>query len=77
MTNTYGLFAPADTPASIINPLSAELRKIVQLDEIKAKFAAHALESVGSTPAELKAIVESEVALWARVIKDAKIAATY
>jgi len=77
MLNTYGLFAPADTPANIINPLNAEIRRIVQMEEIKTRFAAQALDASGSTPAEFKAIVETEVTQWARVIKDANITATY
>ena len=40
-----------------------------------AKFAAQGLEAAGSTPDELRAIVQAEVTQWARVIKEGSITA--
>ena len=75
VSSTFGIFAPAGTPAAVIKLLNAELRKIVQMDDVRAKFTAQALEAAASTPDELKTIIEAEVAQWARVIKDANITA--
>jgi tripartite-type tricarboxylate transporter receptor subunit TctC len=71
--NTYGIIAPAGTPATVVKLLNAEIRNIVQMDEIKAKFVEQGLEATGSTPDEWRALMEAEVAQWARVIKDARI----
>ena len=73
VTNTFGLIAPAGTPAAVVEVLNAEVQKILQMDDVKAKFAAQALEAIGSTPAAFKAIIEAETAQWTRVIKDANI----
>jgi tripartite-type tricarboxylate transporter receptor subunit TctC len=73
VTNTFGFIAPAGTPAPVVRLLNAELRKIVQMDDIRAKCAAQAFEAVGSTPEEYAAIMKAELAQWARVIKNANI----
>ena len=75
VANTFGVLAPAGTPAAAVKLLNAEIRRIVQMDDIKAKFAGQGLEAAGSTPDEFKAIIEAEVAQWGRIIKDARITA--
>jgi len=73
VTNTFGFLAPTGTPAAVVKLLNTELRNIVQMDEIKQKLVEQALEATGSTPDEFRALMEAEVAQWARVIKDAHI----
>lgn len=73
VTPVFGILAPAGTPAGIVNRLNAEIRKIVEADDIKARFLAQALDAKGSTSAEFRSIVVAEVAQWARVIKEAGI----
>jgi len=75
VASTFGLLAPAGTPAAVVKLLNAELRTILQMEDVRAKFSAQALEAAWSTPDELKTLIEAEVALWARVIKDANITA--
>lgn len=74
VTNTFGILAPAGTPAAVVKLLNAELRSIVQTDDVRTKFAAQGLEAAASTPGEFRAILEAEVTQWGRVIKDANIA---
>jgi tripartite-type tricarboxylate transporter receptor subunit TctC len=71
--NAFGIFAPAGTPPAVVERLNAELGAILQMDEIKSKFTAQGFEAAGSTPDEFKAVVQSETALWTRVVKDAHI----
>ncbi len=68
-----GLFAPAGTPAAVIAVLSGEVMKYLQRQEIRDRFFATGMESVGNTPAELDALVKSDIAKWGRLIKSAKI----
>jgi tripartite-type tricarboxylate transporter receptor subunit TctC len=75
VTNTYGILAPARTPPAVVEVLNAELRNIVQMEDVRAKFAAQGLEAVGSTPAEYRAVMEAEKAQWTRVINEAHITA--
>jgi len=67
------LFAPAGTPAPIINRLNGLVKKGLELPEAKAIMDKQGLEATPSTPAELGALVKSELAKWAKVIKAAGI----
>jgi tripartite-type tricarboxylate transporter receptor subunit TctC len=71
--NTFGIFAPAGTAASVVKLLNAEIRTIVAMDDVKAKLASQGVDAVSSTPGEHRALMEAEVKQWARVVKDAKI----
>jgi tripartite-type tricarboxylate transporter receptor subunit TctC len=73
VTSTFGILVPVGTPAAVITRLNAELRAIMPMSDVKAKFAEQGIEAVSSTPAEFKALMESEVKLWERVIKDTGI----
>ncbi len=63
------LFTPAGTPPAVIERLNAEAVKAVQDPEVKAKLAEFGATAVGSTPDELAAHVQAELAKWAPVVK--------
>ena len=67
------LFAPAGTPAAVINSLSQEVMQFLRKPEIKERFFATGMESVGSSPAELEAVVKSDMVKWGYLIKTARI----
>jgi len=69
----FGPLAPAKTPREIIVRLNAELLKILQRPDIKARFAAEGAEGLGSTPEEFGAYIKSEIERWGRVIKAAGV----
>jgi tripartite-type tricarboxylate transporter receptor subunit TctC len=74
ISDTYfGVFAPAGTPKDIVARLNAELVKIFHDRETKERLLKLGAEPVGSTPEQLAALVKSENAKWAKVIKDAGI----
>src|SRR5262249_52271297 len=52
-----GVFAPAATPPGIIRKLETELRKIMQMADVKEKFKAMATPTVGSTAAEVAQLI--------------------
>lgn len=73
VTNSLGLLAPAGTPAAVIKLFQSEISRILQIEDVRVKFAQQALEPVGNTPEEFRKMTAGEVAQWARVIKDANI----
>ena len=75
VTNGLGILAPTGTPAAVVKLLNAEIRNVLQMDEIRAKVVEQGMDAVGSTPDEFRAMTEAEIAQWARVIKDARITA--
>ena len=69
----YGLFTPAGTPKSVIGRLNKDTVKIVQSHEMQKRFATEGGRTVGNSPEEFQRIVRSDVATWAKVVKEAGI----
>ena len=65
-----GLFAPARTPATIIDKVYHEAARAITLPDVRTKLADLGVEEVGSSPDEFVASVKSEIPKWARVIKE-------
>jgi tripartite-type tricarboxylate transporter receptor subunit TctC len=72
--STWVLFlAPAATPRDIVNRLSQETAKAIRSPELKARFEALGIESVGSTPEQAGKFLDDEIVKWAKVIKTADV----
>jgi tripartite-type tricarboxylate transporter receptor subunit TctC len=71
----FGIFAPARTPAPIISRLNQEIVGVLQRTDVKEKFVNFGIEAAGNSPEEFATIVNSEIATWSKVIKDAGIRA--
>lgn len=72
--NWIGVVAPAATPEGIAARLAAELRKVVAQPEVRNRFAALGMEPVlDSNPHAFGALIESELAKWAKVVREAGI----
>jgi tripartite-type tricarboxylate transporter receptor subunit TctC len=69
----YGVVAPAGTPQIIITRLAAAIAQGMQSPDAKARAASDGSEAIGSTPAEFDRFLRSELARFAKVIKDAGI----
>jgi tripartite-type tricarboxylate transporter receptor subunit TctC len=69
----FGLMAPAGTPRAIIDKLARETAWVLSLDEVRKRLDELGIEVVAGTPAEFAAVITSETAQWAKVIKDAGI----
>ncbi|MPZ42781.1 MAG: hypothetical protein GEV05_05110 [Betaproteobacteria bacterium] len=64
-----GTFAPAATPAAIIQRLNAEINKALALPATRQRMQAVGAEAVGGTPQKLAELVDSEIERWTRTIK--------
>lgn len=64
----YGVFAPRNTPAPIVEKLAMEFQRAVQL--IKPQVAALGLEAVSGTPAQFSATVKTSNENWVRMVKE-------
>ena len=71
----YGVLAPAKTPRPIIDKLNTEIVRILHSADIQGKLAADGSEAVGNTPEQFGAHIKSEVAKWAKVVREANIRA--
>ncbi len=65
----FVLMAPANTPATIVNRLSAEVDRIVKKPDVVERFKNLGAEPVGGTPAQLAQFIAAEVRKWDQVVK--------
>jgi tripartite-type tricarboxylate transporter receptor subunit TctC len=68
-----GMFTTAGTPSAIVDRLNAELNRIVRLPEVVDKFAAQGVTPTGSTGAELRTLIASEIKQWTETVRAANI----
>ena len=71
----YGLFARSGTPREIVNRLSGEVVNILRLGDVGESLKQQGAEPSGNTPEEFTAMVKSEIAKWAKVVKASGITA--
>ncbi len=64
----FGLFAPARTPAAIIDKIAQEVRAIEQIPEVRKRIEGTFYRPVANTPAEFAALLRQEQVTWKRVV---------
>ena len=69
----FGLVATAGTPADVLSKLNADTLRSMNQADVRERLAAQGLFVKTSTPAELSALMQSELVRWAKVIKSAGI----
>jgi tripartite-type tricarboxylate transporter receptor subunit TctC len=69
-TSWFAVYAPAGTPAEVIAKLNAEFNRIMTLADVREKLAGIGLDIVGGSPEQLAAYTKSELAKWAKVVKE-------
>ena len=67
------LFAPAGTPKDIINKISLEVVRIINLPDVKERLLLQGAEPIGSTPEQLAAVLANDIAKYAKVMKVAGV----
>jgi tripartite-type tricarboxylate transporter receptor subunit TctC len=68
-----GLAGPAKLPKPIVDRLNAELRRAIAVPEVKATLESMGGDPRATTPAEMRALVASQLATWSRLAKEANI----
>ena len=71
----WGVAAPAKTPPAAIARLNTEFNRILATTELRRHFANEDVEVAGGSPAQFAAFLRREVALWGKVVREAKIKA--
>ncbi|MCW5656896.1 MAG: tripartite tricarboxylate transporter substrate binding protein [Burkholderiaceae bacterium] len=64
------MLAPAGTPAEIVTRLSTEVARIVALPDVRERLAALNYEPIGSSPAQLAATIDADLAKWRRIVRE-------
>lgn len=71
----YGLFAPANTPADVVDRLHREMVALLKLPDVVERFNTLGLDIIANTPKEFAAQMKADMARLGKVIKDAGITA--
>ena len=62
-------YAPAGTPPAIVDRLQKEIAAVIRQPDVAEKLIAQGQTPVGSTPAELAAVLARETPIWADLIR--------
>jgi tripartite-type tricarboxylate transporter receptor subunit TctC len=74
VTSWNALYAPAGTPAAVVDKLNGALREVLADPELKKRALDLGIDAEASTPAEIDARMKSDIAKWGKVIESAHIA---
>jgi tripartite-type tricarboxylate transporter receptor subunit TctC len=74
--NWYGMIAPGGTPANIVNFINRAANEAMSDPQVAQKLADQGLTVAGDTPEHFRDYIGAESQKWAKVIKNAGIAAT-
>jgi tripartite-type tricarboxylate transporter receptor subunit TctC len=69
------LFVPAKTPAEIVTKIHADTVAALAHPSVRQRYDAIGVPVITSTPAELAALLASEIQKWGPIIKAAGIKA--
>jgi tripartite-type tricarboxylate transporter receptor subunit TctC len=69
----FGVFAPARTPRPIVEKLSKEIARIVELPDIRKQMQAQGEEGRTSSPVEFARFVRAEIDKISRIVKQAGV----
>jgi tripartite-type tricarboxylate transporter receptor subunit TctC len=68
-----GIWAPAKTPAAVVQRLNQEVLRALSVPEIRQKILDSGAEPAGSSPEEFAELIKSDMARMGKVIKNAGI----
>lgn len=69
----YGIVAPASVPKEIIARMNAEINRTLTLSEVRDTLVKRGLDPIPSTPEHFGEFIRSEIAKYAKIVKDAGI----
>ena len=71
--NWFGVTAPAKLPVPLLATLNSAFARALKHADTREKLTAEGSELVGNSSAEFTAFLKSDLAKWAKVVKDAGI----
>jgi tripartite-type tricarboxylate transporter receptor subunit TctC len=75
LTTWWGLFAPAGTPADVLEKIASDTGAALRTSEVRERFAGLAVEPGGGSRAEFADYVRREVAKYDKLVKQLAIKA--
>ena len=66
----YGVMGPAGIPQPIVAKLNAEINHVLESPEFKERLVSLGATVMGGTPQQLVALIKSDIAKYAKAVKD-------
>ena len=66
----FAFFAPAATPRDLVQKISADMRRALAQPDTKERLTGIGVDIAGTTPEELAQFHRTELAKWAKIVKD-------
>ena len=73
VTSFFGLVTTARTPSAVTERLNQEIRRVLDVPDIRQRFFDQGVEPQPSTPEEMRVYVEGQIANWKKVVEERKI----
>jgi len=69
----YSLLAPAETPKAVVERINAALVQVLHGAELQEQLAKQGFEPATSTPDQLRALIDKDLARWSKVVSENNI----
>lgn len=69
----YGLYAPARTPAAVVDRLNADVNRVLKMPDVTDTLGKQGLQATGGSAESLGELTKSDLARWTAVVRAAKI----
>ena len=66
----HSVVVPARTPPPVAAKISQDLMRIIRSADIKDRLESQGLDAIGSTPADLQALIQKEYRSYAKLVKE-------
>jgi tripartite-type tricarboxylate transporter receptor subunit TctC len=69
-TTWHGIVVTSATPPVLVSRINADAVKVLQLADVRERFAALGAEVIGGTPDAFAAYIKKEIPKWTKVVKE-------
>ena len=66
----WAVLAPAKTPPEIIKRMNEEIAAVLNRPDVREKLSAQGIDIVGGSPETARAFIDSQIDIWAKVVKE-------
>jgi tripartite-type tricarboxylate transporter receptor subunit TctC len=70
VVNWFGIMAPAGTPPAVVVRVNREFNSALASPALRERLSAQGADAVGGTPEEFGKVIRSDLAKWAKVVKE-------
>ncbi len=69
----FGLFAPPNTPKSVITKINTDIEKVLKLPQVRREMLERGIEPSGGSPEEFAELIKTDQLKWSKLIREKNI----